>query len=79
MILLSDNLKSFNHEHDILPFQALSKALTENELFYLRAQFALLEPNKDGRVGLDNFKMVSVSPDLAFCFCRVIPSLLYLA
>ncbi|XP_038907205.1 CDPK-related kinase 3 isoform X2 [Benincasa hispida] len=37
--------------------KALSKALTENELFYLRAQFALLEPNQDGRVGLDNFKM----------------------
>ncbi|KAG7013812.1 CDPK-related kinase 3, partial [Cucurbita argyrosperma subsp. argyrosperma] len=37
--------------------KALSKALTENELFYLRAQFALLEPNQDGRVGLDNFKV----------------------
>ncbi|XP_023006542.1 CDPK-related kinase 3 isoform X1 [Cucurbita maxima] len=37
--------------------KALSKALTENELFYLRAQFALLEPSQDGRVGLDNFKV----------------------
>ncbi|KAL0538215.1 hypothetical protein IC582_027221 [Cucumis melo] len=37
--------------------KALSKALSETELFYLRAQFALLEPNHDGRVGLDNFKM----------------------
>lgn len=37
--------------------QALSKALTEEELIYLRAQFNLLEP-KDGRVSLNNFKMV---------------------
>lgn len=38
--------------------QALSKALTEDELVYLRAQFSLLEPNRDGRVSLENFKMV---------------------
>lgn len=37
--------------------QALSKALTEDELVYLRAQFNLLEP-KNGYVSLDNFKMV---------------------
>ncbi|XP_076955720.1 CDPK-related kinase 3-like [Bidens hawaiensis] len=36
--------------------KALSKALTENELVYLRSQFRLLEPNKDGRVSLDNFR-----------------------
>ncbi|OMO97938.1 hypothetical protein CCACVL1_04407 [Corchorus capsularis] len=36
---------------------ALSKALTEDELVYLRAQFRLLEPNKDGSVSLENFKM----------------------
>ncbi|KAJ0103120.1 hypothetical protein Patl1_05278 [Pistacia atlantica] len=35
--------------------QALSKALTEDELIYLRAQFRLLEP-KTGRVSLSNFK-----------------------
>lgn len=39
--------------------QALAKALTENELVYLRAQFMLLGPNKDGSVSLENFKMVS--------------------
>lgn len=39
--------------------QALSKALTEDEFCYLRAQFLLLEPNNDGRVSLDNFKMVN--------------------
>ncbi|THG17102.1 hypothetical protein TEA_008180 [Camellia sinensis var. sinensis] len=38
--------------------QALSKALTVNELDFLRAQFLLLEPNKDGYISLDNFKMV---------------------
>lgn len=39
-------------------FQALSKALTEDELVYLRAQFKLLEPGRDGSVSLDSFKMV---------------------
>lgn len=37
--------------------QALSKALTEEELIYLRAQFNLLEP-RAGLVSLDNFRMV---------------------
>ncbi|KAG7994790.1 hypothetical protein I3843_01G076100 [Carya illinoinensis] len=37
--------------------KALSKALTEDELVYLRAQFNLLEPNRDGRISLENFKM----------------------
>uniref|UniRef100_A0A5B7A302 non-specific serine/threonine protein kinase n=1 Tax=Davidia involucrata TaxID=16924 RepID=A0A5B7A302_DAVIN len=37
--------------------KALSKALTDDELVYLRAQFMLLEPTKDGHVSLDNFKM----------------------
>lgn len=36
--------------------KALSKALTEEELVYLRAQFNLLEP-KAGCVSLDNFRM----------------------
>nr|QCF40563.1 CDPK-related kinase [Betula platyphylla] len=35
--------------------KALSKALTEDELIYLRAQFGLLEP-KDGCLSLDNFR-----------------------
>lgn len=39
-------------------FQALSKALTEDELVYLRSQFKLLEPGRDGSVSLDSFKMV---------------------
>ncbi|KAL6004350.1 Cyclin-dependent kinase 4 [Asimina triloba] len=37
--------------------KALSKALTEDEFYYLRIQFNLLEPNKDGRISLENFRM----------------------
>ncbi|KAF5195889.1 Cdpk-related protein kinase [Thalictrum thalictroides] len=37
--------------------KSLSKALTEDELVYLRAQFKLLEPNGDGRISLENFRM----------------------
>ncbi|KAI3974400.1 hypothetical protein MKX01_038733 [Papaver californicum] len=40
--------------------KALSRALTEDELVYIRAQFKLLEPNRDGKVGLENFKMALV-------------------
>ncbi|KAJ7944403.1 CDPK-related kinase [Quillaja saponaria] len=36
--------------------RALSKTLTEDELFYLREQFALLEPNKNGTICFDNIK-----------------------
>ncbi|KAK9724868.1 hypothetical protein RND81_05G104100 [Saponaria officinalis] len=35
--------------------KALSKAITENELYYLNAQFCLLQP-KDGLISLENFK-----------------------
>ncbi|MED6111066.1 Cyclin-dependent kinase 4 [Stylosanthes scabra] len=58
-ILIYKLVKSYLHA---TPFKraavkALSKALTEDELVYLRAQFRLLEPNRDGHVSLDNFKM----------------------
>jgi serine/threonine protein kinase/Ca2+-binding EF-hand superfamily protein len=36
--------------------QALSKTLMEEDLVYLRAQFLLLEPNKNGRVTFENFR-----------------------
>ncbi|KAL0288136.1 UNVERIFIED_CONTAM: CDPK-related kinase [Sesamum calycinum] len=36
--------------------RALSKTLTADELFYLKEQFALLEPNKNGTISLDNIK-----------------------
>ncbi|XP_031497405.1 CDPK-related kinase 3-like [Nymphaea colorata] len=40
--------------------KALSRALTEDELFYLRSQFKLLEPSNDGRVSLENFRSALV-------------------
>ncbi|XP_047952094.1 CDPK-related kinase 3-like [Salvia hispanica] len=57
-ILVFKLVKSYLHA---TPFKraalkALSKALSEEELVYLRAQFLLLEPSEDGRVSLDNFK-----------------------
>ncbi|CAN1343657.1 CDPK-related kinase 5 [Linum perenne] len=36
--------------------RALSKTLSVDELFYLKEQFALLEPNKNGTISLDNIK-----------------------
>lgn len=36
--------------------KALSKTLSEDDLFYLQAQFMLLEPNKNGRISLENFR-----------------------
>ncbi|XP_073311081.1 CDPK-related kinase 5-like [Primulina huaijiensis] len=35
---------------------ALSKTLTADELFYLKEQFELLEPNKNGTISLDNIQ-----------------------
>ncbi|GAB2271857.1 Cyclin-dependent kinase 4 [Dionaea muscipula] len=57
-ILIYKLVKAYLHA---TPFKraalkALSKALTEDELIYLRAQFMLLEPNKNGRVSLENFR-----------------------
>ncbi|XP_061968811.1 CDPK-related kinase 3-like isoform X2 [Populus nigra] len=59
-ILIYKLVKAYLHA---TPFKraalkALSKALTEDELFYLRAQFNLLGPNGDGSVSLDNFRMM---------------------
>ncbi|KAK0606232.1 hypothetical protein LWI29_035463 [Acer saccharum] len=36
--------------------KALSKTLTVDELFYLKEQFTILEPNKNGTISLDNVK-----------------------
>nr|CAB3494213.1 unnamed protein product [Digitaria exilis] len=37
--------------------KALSRAITEDELIYIRAQYNLLEPNsRDGRICIDNFR-----------------------
>ncbi|KAI8572890.1 hypothetical protein RHMOL_Rhmol01G0235900 [Rhododendron molle] len=61
-ILIYKLVKSYLHASPFkrAALKALSKALTEDELCYLRAQFMLLEPNNDGRVSLDNFKMALV-------------------
>ncbi|XXG61062.1 hypothetical protein AAC387_Pa04g2810 [Persea americana] len=37
--------------------RALSKTLSVDELFYLKEQFALLEPNKHGCIALENIRM----------------------
>ncbi|WOL19147.1 CDPK-related kinase 3 isoform X1 [Canna indica] len=47
--------------------KALSKALPEDELFYLRSQFKLLEPN-NGHVSLENFRTVSLYLYLKYCY-----------
>ncbi|KAJ0097341.1 hypothetical protein Patl1_28750 [Pistacia atlantica] len=39
--------------------RALSKTLTVDELFYLKEQFALLEPNKNGTISFESIKAVS--------------------
>lgn len=41
------------------PLQALSKALTDDELMYIRCQFNLLDPNNDGYISLEHLKKVS--------------------
>ncbi|WMV11625.1 hypothetical protein MTR67_005010 [Solanum verrucosum] len=52
-------VKSYLHATPLkrAALKALSKALTEDELVYLRAQFMLLEPSKDGRVSIENFRL----------------------
>lgn len=37
--------------------RALSKTLTVHEVFYLKEQFVLLEPNKNGTINVDNIKL----------------------
>ncbi|KAJ8573072.1 hypothetical protein K7X08_009583 [Anisodus acutangulus] len=58
-ILVYKLVKSYLHATPLkrAALKALSKALTEDELVYLRAQFVLLKPSKDGCVSLANFRM----------------------
>ncbi|URD94127.1 CDPK-related protein kinase [Musa troglodytarum] len=58
-ILIYKLIKSYLHATPLkqAALRALSKAVTEDELFYLRLQFELLDPNKDGHVSLQNFRM----------------------
>ncbi|WOK98203.1 CDPK-related kinase 3 isoform X1 [Canna indica] len=53
--LIKSHLRATPLKHAAL--KALSKAMTEDQMFYLRLQFKLLEPNKDGCVSLENFRM----------------------
>ncbi|KAL1535627.1 Cyclin-dependent kinase 4 [Salvia divinorum] len=57
-ILVYKLVKTYLHATPFkrVALKALSKALSEEELVYLRAQFMLLEPSEDGRVSLENFK-----------------------
>ncbi|PIN22526.1 Ca2+/calmodulin-dependent protein kinase, EF-Hand protein superfamily [Handroanthus impetiginosus] len=57
-ILVYKLVKSYLHATPLkrAALKALSKALSEDELVYLRAQFMLLEPGEDGRVSLENFR-----------------------
>lgn len=50
--------------------QALSKTLTVDELIYLKGQFALLEPNKNGCITLENIKTVSYLCVIYIVFLR---------
>lgn len=56
LYLLLNNLMDFFFSWAL--GQALSKTLTVDELFYLREQFALLEPSKNGTISLENIKAV---------------------
>ncbi|PKA53481.1 CDPK-related kinase 3 [Apostasia shenzhenica] len=61
-ILMYKLVKAYLHAS---PFRrsalkALSKALPDDELIYIRSQFQILDPNKDGRVSLENFRMALV-------------------
>lgn len=38
--------------------QSLSKTLTVDQLFYLKEQFALLEPSKNDTISIENIKEV---------------------
>jgi hypothetical protein len=54
------------------PLQALSKTLTVDELFYLKGQFSLLEPDRNGCITLDNIRMVGslYSSDCPSIHCK---------
>lgn len=57
-ILIYRQVKSYLRSSSLrrAALKALAKTLSEDDLFYLRAQFLLLEPSKNGRLSLENFK-----------------------
>ncbi|XP_019422352.1 PREDICTED: CDPK-related kinase 5-like isoform X1 [Lupinus angustifolius] len=57
-ILIFKLMKAYVHSSSLrkAALRALSKTLTVDELFYMKEQFALLEPNKNGTVSLENIE-----------------------
>ncbi|KAL5982402.1 hypothetical protein ACLOJK_016473 [Asimina triloba] len=55
---LSEQMKAYMRSSSLrkAALRALGKTLTVDELFYFREQFALLEPNKNGCISLDNIR-----------------------
>lgn len=58
-ILIYRQVKSYLRSSSLrrAALKALAKTLSEDDVFYLRAQFLLLEPTKNGRLSLENFKL----------------------
>lgn len=56
--------------------KALSKALTEDELSYLKSQFNLLEPNKDGYITMENFRKVLMQNATEAMQASMVPDIL---
>lgn len=59
--------------------RALAKTLTVDELLYLKEQLALLEPNKNGTINLENIKAVGFVSifyleDGVYCLTNLSPS-----
>ncbi|KAI4314943.1 hypothetical protein L6164_027801 [Bauhinia variegata] len=57
-ILIFKLMRTYMHSSSLrkAALRALSKTLAVDELFYLKEQFALLEPNKNGTISLENIK-----------------------
>ncbi|XP_057747315.1 CDPK-related kinase 5 [Arachis stenosperma] len=57
-ILMFKLMKSYMRSSSLrkAALRALSKTLAVDELYYLKEQFALLEPNKNGTISLENIK-----------------------
>ncbi|XP_024464222.2 CDPK-related kinase 5 isoform X4 [Populus trichocarpa] len=59
-ILIFKHMKAYMRSSSLrkAALKALSKTLTVDELFYLKEQFASLEPNESGSITLENLRMV---------------------
>ncbi|XP_058097038.1 CDPK-related kinase 5-like [Magnolia sinica] len=61
-ILIFRQMKAYMRSSSLrkAALRALAKTLTVDELFYMKEQFALLEPNKNGCISLENIRMALV-------------------